>query len=522
MLMGRPTKESMQRWADLVDDQSYTFDKVLPYYKKTVRFTPPNRDTRFANSTAEYAMDAFSEDGQPLQVSYPNYAMSFGSWMKYGMEAIGIKERVDFNSGGLLGAQYCSCTIEGFDQKRSSSQAAFLRQDTINLWALTIYKGTLAKKVLFSSQRAIGVRVQSAALVYTLKAKREVIISAGAFQSPQLLMVSGIGPAHTLERYGIEVLSSLPGVGQNMWDHVFFGPTYQVALKTTFTRLPADLGFLIEQLFVFLSTHTGILTNPITELLAFEKIPKAQRSGFSTNTEKELSRFPGDWPEVEVSIWISLFAWLMEQYLSAAAYVGNFSKPFRQQPRNGNQYAGIVACLVAPTSRGNVTIISNDTKDLPVINPNWLATETDQQVAVAAYKRVRDAFNSKAMAPVVIGEEYNPGSQYKTDAQILEVIRNSVMTIFHASCTCKMGARDDSHAVVDSRAKVFGVDGLRVVDVSAFPILVPGHPQSSVCKFCRCLGLANWIDMLAEKIAEDIIASGDSTAGEAGNMPFQP
>lgn len=86
------------------------------------------------------------------------------------------------------------------------------------------------------------------------------------------------------------------------------------------------------------------------------------------------------------------------------------------------------------------------------------------------------------MAPIIIGDEYDPGIQYKTDAQILEVIRNSVMTIFHASCTCKMGVKNDTMAVVDSRARVFGVDKLRVVDVSAFPILVPGHPQSSVCK----------------------------------------
>lgn len=94
------------------------------------------------------------------------------------------------------------------------------------------------------------------------------------------------------------------------------------------------------------------------------------------------------------------------------------------------------------------------------------------------------------MAPIIIGDEYHPGSQYKTDEQILEVIRNSVMTIFHASCTCKMGARNDTQAVVDSRARVFGVEGLRVVDVSAFPFLVPGHPQSSVCKWILSAVLA--------------------------------
>lgn len=139
--------------------------------------------------------------------------------------------------------------------------------------------------------------------------------------------------------------------------------------------------------------------------------------------------------------------------------------------------------MVSPTSRGNVTIRSADTADLPVINPNWLATDTDQKVAVAAYKRIRAAFQSNAMAPVIIGLEYFPGPSVQTDADILEIIRNTVMTIYHAACTCKMGLANDSMAVVDSHARVFGVQGLRVVDASAFPILPPGHPQSTVCKF---------------------------------------
>lgn len=175
----------------------------------------------------------------------------------------------------------------------------------------------------------------------------------------------------------------------------------------------------------------------------------------------------------------------MRQYLSAAAYVGDFANPFTSQPKGGQQYASIVASIVAPTSRGNVTIESADTEDLPVINLNWLATETDQHMAIAAYKRIRDMFRSNAMAPIVVGDEYFPGKEHSTDAEILEVVRSTIMTIYHAACTCKMGARDDAMAVLDSRARVYGVERLRVVDASAFPILVPGHPQSTVCKCCH-------------------------------------
>lgn len=162
--------------------------------------------------------------------------------------------------------------------------------------------------------------------------------------------------------------------------------------------------------------------------------------------------------------------------------MGNFSEPFNQQPSTG-QYGTIVGTLIAPTSRGNVTISSANVAHLPIVSPNWLSTETDQKLAVATYKRIREIFRTQAMAPIITGPEYFPGLEYQTDAQILDVIRNSMMTIYHASCTCKMGLQNDSMAVVDSHARVFGVTGLRVVDASAFPFLPPGHPQSTVCEY---------------------------------------
>ncbi|CAG8422962.1 unnamed protein product [Penicillium salamii] len=184
------------------------------------------------------------------------------------------------------------------------------------------------------------------------------------------------------------------------------------------------------------------------------------------------------------------------QYIAGSAYEGNFSDPYAQQPLSGH-YATITASLVAPTSRGNITIRSADMADPPVINPNWLATDTDQRVAIAAYRRARGIFLTQSMAPVVIGQEYFPGFGYQTDTEILTVIKSTVMTIYHAACTCKMGVSSDAMAVVDSRARAFNVTGLRVVDASSFPILPPGHPQSTVY-------------MLAEKIAFDIVSAGRS------------
>lgn len=173
--------------------------------------------------------------------------------------------------------------------------------------------------------------------------------------------------------------------------------------------------------------------------------------------------------------------------------IGDFGSLFADQPKDGYQYASIVAALVAPLSRGNVTITSSDTAVKPLINPNWLTSPTDQQVAIAGYKRVRQAFKSNFMKGVLIGDEYFPGNAVQTDAQILDTMRSTLQTVWHASCTCRMGTSDDNMAVVDSRARVFGVSGLRVVDASSFAILPPGHPQSTIYA-------------LAEKIAADIVA----------------
>lgn len=167
----------------------------------------------------------------------------------------------------------------------------------------------------------------------------------------------------------------------------------------------------------------------------------------------------------------------------------------KHQPRDEKMYATILGALVAPMSRGNITIRSASALDAPVISPNWLIDQRDQEVAVAWYRRMRDVWRSKALQSIVLGEEAYPGADVETDEEVLNVVRNSVMTVWHPACTCKMGRKDDKMAVVDNRARVYGVSGLRVVDASAMPFLPPGHPQSTIYA-------------LAEKTADDIIHGG--------------
>ncbi|KAI9372378.1 hypothetical protein BJX61DRAFT_507677 [Aspergillus egyptiacus] len=481
MVYQRPTRQAMEMWAEAVNDSSYSFDSVLPFYQRSVDFTRPDTVKRADSASALYNAVAFDPAGGPLQVSYSNYAMPFSSWMELGMQAIGIPKAVDFNSGEVRGYQYCSSTIRPSDQTRSSSESSFLERDVPNL---SVYTHTLAKRILFDGDNnAIGVEVSMAGIKRTLRASREVVVSAGVFQSPQLLMVSGIGPRDHLQEHNITVVSDLPGVGQNMLDHPFFGPSYRVNVETL-TRVATHPFYLVSQLVQWATSHDGILANPVADFLAWEKIPDDLRAGFSQATLLNLSQFPADWPEAE--------------YMSGAGYLGNVSNMFNDQPKDGYQYASILGVLIGTTSLGTVTLASADTSDLPVINPNWLTTESDQQLAVAMFRRIRQAFASEQMAPVILGAEYYPGEEIQSGEDILQWIRDNIMTLWHPSRTCKMGTADDPMAVVDSRARVFGVHRLRVVDASAFPFLPPGHPQSTVY-------------MLAEKIANDILNSTEPT-----------
>ncbi|MCJ1377520.1 hypothetical protein MMC17_000615 [Xylographa soralifera] len=474
MAYQRGTLGSFQTWADIVGDQSYTFDNLLPYFQKSVNFTPPNFSKRVNNSTLNYDASAFNNSLRgPLQVSYENWASPLSSWAQKAFTAVGILPNEGFNSGNLFGSMWVSHTISPQKQHRSSSQTSFLDQ-AIRTTTLMVYTKTLAKRILFDAQKkAYTVEVNTAGLSYTLSARKEIILSAGAFQSPQLLMVSGIGPPEILRKYNIPVVASLRGVGQNMWDHILFGSSHRVQVLTK-SKLTNDPVYAAQAKSDYLNNQTGMLTSP-TGSLAWEKIPATYRSSFSPSTSAALATFPGDWPEIE--------------YLVFDAFLGYSLDYSDADPADGYNYGTLANALVAPLSRGNVTIVSSDTADAPVINPNWLTDPADAEVAVAAFKRSREVWGQ--LQSITIGPEYFPGAAVQTDEDILAFIRQSCIQLYHAACTCAMGMAGDPNAVVDSHAKVFGVKGLRVVDASAFPILIPGHPQSSVY-------------MLAEKIADDI------------------
>lgn len=475
MLYQRGTKGSYAAWADAVGDQSYTFDNLLPFFDKSVNYTAPNAVLRAANASVPAPnASVYAQTGGPLHASFPNYATPFASWGQLALREIGIPDIPDFSSGELIGSQYCPLTVRPDDETRSSSQASFLQQSLADEDSrLQIYVHSLAKRVLFSSNKtATGVLVESYGQTYTLHASREVILSAGCFQSPQLLMVSGIGPNSTLHQHNIPVIANRPGVGQNMWDHVLFPILYEGDVQSS-TALN-NVTFAAQASKQYNQNQTGILTNTGADYLGWEKLPSSNFAQLSNATQRALSTFPSDWPD---------FEYVVESFLPT-------TRGF--QVSETAMYVAIQIALITPLSRGSVSISSSDTSDAPIIDAGWLSNDSDVEVAVQAIKRGRDFFNTSAIQPVLTSDEIVPGKNVTTDAEIAQFAREYVRTVYHASCTCAMGKIEDPMAVLDSKAKVIGVQGLRVVDASSFPFLPPGHPQSTIYA-------------LAEKIAADIL-----------------
>jgi choline dehydrogenase len=413
-------------------------------------------------------------DGGPVHISYPHFALPFTSWVQKAFNSLGFRNITSFSDGELLGSQYAPSVLQPVSNQRETSETSYLQAAFANgPTNLKVYTHTLALQIMFANTTATGVKVRSGTDDYLLTARKEVISSAGAFQSPQLLMVSGIGPADMLAHHNISLIADRPGVGQDMWDHIDIEVTWKVGVDG-FNTL-ANLTYAAEQAQLFHDDGSSMYGNYGADYIGWEKLPEPYRSCLSNATLTELAEFPADWPEVEYEI--------------ASVYTSGIEGDY-------NGYGTFVIVPITPVSRGNITLQSNSMLDPPIINPNWLTAQTDKELALQALKRGRAIISSAAMQPILIGSETAPGPSVgiNDDEALSEYIRNNLFMNWHAACTCRMGKVDDEMAVVDSKGRVIGVNGLRVVDASAFALLPPGHPVSTTYG-------------LAEKISADIIAA---------------
>jgi choline dehydrogenase len=310
---------------------------------------------------------------------------------------------------------------------------------------LQVVTNALAGRVLFEGRRATGVEFTQNGVKRVAKARAEVILAGGAINSPQLLQLSGVGPAELLIRNGVHVIHDLPGVGENLQDHYVMSVRYRLKADVVSVNEQSKGGRLVGETLRYLFQRKGLLTLSAAHIAAFCK-----------------SRPDLAGPDIQFHI------------LPATM---DLDKLVNEQKMELEDAPGltIAPCQLRPESRGHIRIKSADPSVYPTIFANYLSDPLDQEVAVAGLKWGRKIGQAPALAPY-IDSEINPGAEFATDEQLLAYARLSGSTIYHPVGTCQMG--HGPMAVVDAQLRVHGLEGLRVVDASVMPRLVSGNTNA--------------------------------------------
>ena len=440
LLYVRGQAEDYDRWAEL-GNKGWSFKEVLPYFKKS--------------EDQERGESEYHGVGGPLKVSDLRLRRPIADFFIKAATQVGIPINEDYNGATQEGVGYFQQTAyKGF---RWSTAKGFLRPARKRS-NLKVETRAQTRRVLFEGTHAIGIEYQKGGEIIKVKANKEVILSSGAINSPQILQLSGIGPGELLEQHDIPIVKNLPGVGKNLQDHL----QIRLVFKTSQRTLNDEVNSAIKKLWVgmqYFFNRTGPLTLAASQVVIF------------TKSKEDVDR-----PDIQFHM----------QPLSA------------DKPGEGaHKFSAFTSsvCQLRPHSRGVIEIKSKDPLEYPAIHPNYLSDERDLAVAVDAIKVARKIAEAPALASQII-DEYVPGREYQTDEELLDAARKFSQTIYHPTSTCKMG--HDELAVVDDRLRVHGVEGLRVVDASIMPEIVSGNTNAPTI-------------MIAEKGADMILE-------DAGNI----
>jgi choline dehydrogenase len=435
-IRGQP--EDFDGWAQM-GCQGWDFASVLPYFKKLERF--PRGDP------------AHHGHAGPVHLTDVSYRPPLADAWISACAQLGIPHNDDFNGAAQEGAGYYQNNMRR--GLRASTATAYL-EPSYRRKNLRVVTRAHATGIAMDGDRAVAVDVRVNGAPMRFRARKEVILAAGAIQSPQLLMLSGIGPEGELKRTGIAIKHRLEGVGRNLHDHADVPVIYRVkrgtALASQYTPLRTAMHALR-----YAVTRKGPLatvTSPV---------------GVFARSRPELAT-----PDLQyhVALW---------------GFIGHGAIKLP-----GDAVTAAV-CPMRPTSRGRVTLASADPMAAPVIDPNYLATPEDRRTMIDAIKLTRRIGEASAFAPFREAELY-PGPGVKTDEEILDYVQRYADTVYHPVGTCRMGRADDPASVLDPALRVVGVRALRVVDASAMPAVVSGNTNLPVM-------------MMAERAADLIRAS---------------
>ena len=436
LLYIRGQHQDYDHWRQL-GNTGWSYEDVLPYFKRS--------------EDQQNGADDFHGKGGDLSVQNIRAKRDICEALIDAAEELGLPRNDDFNGVKQEGAGYFQQTAKG--GLRCSTARAFLNP-VKNRSNLKIIVHALVEKVVVEGAKTIGIAisVKGVPRQYWLKPGGEVILSAGAIGSPQILQLSGIGPGALLQGLEIPVVKALAGVGANLQDHLQIRTVYEVNVPT----LNEEINNLFRRMIIgvqYVLTRTGPMSMGASQVCIFAR-----------------SNEYAETPDIQYHF----------QPLSA-------DKPGIEM----HPFSGITlsVCQLRPESRGRIEIKSPNSKAYPAIYPNYLSADRDCRTAIDSLKFTRRLVNTEALKPFIVGEHL-PGPGVQTDDELLDSARNIAQTIYHPTSTCKMGT--DEMAVVNERLQVHGIEGLRVVDASVMPTITSGNTNAPTI-------------MIAEK-ASDMIA----------------
>jgi choline dehydrogenase len=441
----RGQREDYDRWA-AEGNTGWSYDQVLPYFKRL--------EHAVGGDPAYHGRDG------PLWCSPIRRRHELIDAVIAGAGELGIARNDDFNGAVQEGAGYYHLsTRRGW---RCSAAVAYVRPARARP-NLRVETGAPVIRITFDRLRASGVTYRHRGAAHTARARREVLLCAGALQTPQLLQLSGVGPEGLLCGFGIPLVHELAGVGENLQDHlqarVIFQCTKPITTNDDLASWWRTIGMGVDYLF----TRDGPMAVGINQGGIFAR-----------------ARADATTPDVQF-------------------HIATLSSDMAGSPTHAFSGFTMSVCQLRPQSRGSVRIRSADPLIPPAMQPNYLSTPGDRETLIAGIRLARRLATTGALAPYVKAE-YRPGPAAQSDADLLEFARNTGGTIFHPSGTCKMGDAADPLAVVDRELRVHGLDGLRVVDCSIMPTLTSGNTNVPVI-------------MIAEKAADLILRDAGASPG---------
>lgn len=426
MLYLRGHRRDYDQWRAM-GNEGWGWQDVLPYFQRSMH--------------AEQTKGAADGQGGPLWISdLPTDPLSDAFIEAAGL--CGMARTHDFNQGDNQGAGYFRMNTR--NGVRMSTGKAYL-DPARSRKNLRVISGAQALQILTQGQRATGLKILCDGKPQTVRARHEVVLCAGAIQTPQLLQLSGIGPAHLLGRHGVDVVHDLPGVGENLQDHLQVRPAYRCQNVVTLNDIANSTWRSALEFLRYQTTRQGALRNGVYRAGAF----------FSAGQDAD-----PHWPNAQIHFGLV-----------------SFERP--HQPPHPFPGVTLSACILRPHSRGRIAITSNDPLQSPSIQAGYLSHQQDRTLAVALVRKMRDIASAQPLSRFVV-EEHEPGSALQSDAEILEWVRRRAGSIFHPVGTCAMGPASDPMAVVDARLRVHGLRGLRVVDGSIMPRIVSGNTNAPI------------------------------------------